>query len=79
MLGQFHCERVNNVCFRIRPAVRLRRSALQHGLDDVERQCMQPCAVAGKLQLIRGIAEQGVPKKVGGFSVHGKDVIGLMA
>ena len=36
-------------------------------LDQFKRQSMKPCAVAGHLQLIRGIAHERVAEQVGGF------------
>ncbi|HRJ79162.1 MAG TPA: hypothetical protein PLF37_11700 [Planctomycetota bacterium] len=40
-------------------------------LDDLKGQGVQLCALSGKLELIGGIAQHGVPKEICLLGVHG--------
>ena len=75
MVSQFQSERIGGV----RPERgsigsakrrRARRSPPRQRFDQRERHLMQPRAVTGKLELVRGIAEEGMAEEIGGLSIH---------
>ena len=48
-----------------------RRTPAGDDLDDLERQRVQPRAVARQLELIRGVAQESMAEKIRGLGVHG--------